>query len=71
MTKEGCETWPELQKYDFVLETSWEDLESVGVAIQRLLSAQSNFGIDEIRQLIDITNHCNRLLDFLPTSNGV
>jgi len=71
VTKEGCETWPELQKYDFVLETSWEDLESVGVAIQRLLSAQSNFGIDEIRQLIDITNHCNRLLDFLPTSNGV
>ena len=69
VTEEGCETWPELQNNAFVLETSWEDLESVGVAILKFLSVQNNFRTEEIRKIIDIANHCNQLLDFLPASS--
>ena len=57
ITKNGCQTWPELLKYGIVREVDWKNLEKVASVINTEIMTPSLAELNNYREILDITHN--------------
>jgi glycosyltransferase involved in cell wall biosynthesis len=57
ITKNGCQTWPELLKYGIVREVDWNNLEKVASVINTEIMTPSLAELNNYREILDITHN--------------